>query len=1220
VLYTYLPQRGAEALLDLKNRGLYPTVDAPDFAQFGGSFSNNLNLTVTATQPVYYTTDGSDPREFGTGAVLGTLYTNGVALSRTARLKARARSPGGVWSALTEAVFTLEEKTALRVTELMYHPGHPVNVQGESYLDGDDEFIELQNAGSTPVGLAGLRFTQGVSFDFASCSVQTLNPGEYLLVVKSLAAFTNRYPAVPPQRIAGVFAFPATSLDDAGEKVELTDALGRAVVSFTYNNRWQAATDGAGHSLVPVPGVAQAEGELDYPGNWRTSVYIGGSPAQAEPAAPAASLVLNEILAHTDFAGSPDDSNDGIELYNTTGAPFTLGPGWYLSDDPGELTKWEIPATNSLAAYGWRYFDELHDFHTSLTNGFGLDKSAEQLLLSYLPGTGEDRVVDTVSFKGEENGVPLVRFPDGAASWFYGVPTPGASNRLVDAGVLISEVMYHPKPTAAYPENNENDEYVELYNPTAQPVTLMNLVEDVGVWRLDGGVSYLFPSDTVLPAGGRLAVVSFDPVADAAALGAFLSAYGLTNGQIRLLGPFTGHLNNKTDTVRLERPVNPDAVDAAVSWHVVDRVTYYDAGAWPAGTDGTGCALARLAGRNSGDDPASWVAGLGASPGLAPTKLFMTAPVANTGYLAPATVTVAASIDPSFIVGAIRQVVFAVDGVDAASVVVAPYEASVLLDAREGVRLITARLTDDEGDSTSAALPVVAYTSIPDFSAGLEQTVNRMVTDTINLHASIGDQGGATNPVRFVWSCPGDSSVVVERPSQADASARFAHAGQYELELTLYYGQFVTNRFVTVTVTETNTVNRIPYKESFESYELGSTLVGIGGWYGASAELALIETNRYAAGPGGNPLAGPHSRGLSFSGEITNLLEQASALTNICLDVLVACQPGINEPPELEPEAQLAFWVNESRHLLVWHGQPGSTNRWTELTEVTVSTNEFMRLTVMADYARDLNGSFGFRLWVDRVPVTHPAVWYATASTNNNFLSSIQLTGVGQVDDLVVDTYNSMLYRRIMASAGPHGQVAPAGELLVPVGTSTNISVLPEPFYRVAAVRVDGQAVGPVSVYAFTNVWDEHALAADFAERVTASGVPEVWLNRVNPAWTDRFDEHERMDLDGDGVSTGDEYVMGTDATQSQSVFRVELVVSNGVSEVSFQTVPEGGFYGLGGVRRYALYQADALQTANWQGVEGLTNVVGGGQSVIYTNWIEGVDLRFFRGRVWLEQ
>jgi hypothetical protein len=226
---------------------------------------------------------------------------------------------------------------------------------------------------------------------------------------------------------------------------------------------------------------------------------------------------------------------------------------------------------------------------------------------------------------------------------------------------------------------------------------------------------------------------------------------------------------------------------------------------------------------------------------------------------------------------------------------------------------------------------------------------------------------------------------------------------------------------------------------------------------------------------------------------------------------------------------------------------------------------------------------------------------------------------MGQVDDLVADSYNSMLYRRITAAAGPHGRVVPAGDLLVPVGASTNIAILPDPFYAISAITVDGLATVIATSYAFTNVADDHALSADFAARLTASGVPEFWLNRLNPAWTDDFEAHALADSDGDGVPNGSEYVAGTDASSTQSVFRLQFGTSNGLFAVTFPTVPEGGFYGLGGLRRYALDQTDDLAAIDWQAVQGLSAVAGAGQSISYTNRLDGAGRRFFRGRVWLE-
>jgi hypothetical protein len=102
--------RTAILLTQLKSAGLYPAVAAPEFSQQGGIVDAGFAVTVTAAAgTIYYTRDGSDPRQVG-GAV-GTTAASGssglsLAISATTTLKARAYS-GGVWSALSEVAFTV---------------------------------------------------------------------------------------------------------------------------------------------------------------------------------------------------------------------------------------------------------------------------------------------------------------------------------------------------------------------------------------------------------------------------------------------------------------------------------------------------------------------------------------------------------------------------------------------------------------------------------------------------------------------------------------------------------------------------------------------------------------------------------------------------------------------------------------------------------------------------------------------------------------------------------------------------------------------------------------------------------------------------------------------------------------------------------------------------------------------------------------------------------
>ena len=95
--------------------------------------------------------------------------------------------------------------------------------------------------------------------------------------------------------------------------------------------------------------------------------------------------------------------------------------------------------------------------------------------------------------------------------------------------------------------DNTWEEYVEIHNPLATTVTLE---ETNGAWRLDGGVSFLFPAGTKLAAGETLLVVNFDP-ADTSALSQFETAYQLSPGTVRLFGPYGGKLGNRSDRVAL---------------------------------------------------------------------------------------------------------------------------------------------------------------------------------------------------------------------------------------------------------------------------------------------------------------------------------------------------------------------------------------------------------------------------------------------------------------------------------------------------------------------------------------------------------------------------------------------------------------------------------------------------------------------------------------------
>ncbi|MGH2271610.1 lamin tail domain-containing protein [Anaerohalosphaeraceae bacterium U12dextr] len=533
---------------------------------------------------------------------------------RTYRVRCAMKDNTGRWSHWSNPVQFVSGPAIgadilnyLRISEVMYNPMPDAN---GTYDKDDYEFIELTNISPTQtIDLSNVSIVNGITFSFAGSAVTSLGPKEYVLVVKNKAAFESRYPGLSG-KIAGVYS---GRLNNDGETVEISDTWNGTVVAFTYNDGdgWPQAADGAGHSLVPRDWWAmedQQAGILDYAGSWRQSTYRGGSPGTEDPTA-ITDVVINEFMAHTDFS-SPAypgyDSNDWIELYNTTASPIGLNADWYLSDNIENLKKWALPVV-TIAAKGMLTFDEISGFHSPITKGFGLDKAGERIFLSYLPGNASDRVVDCLRFRGQENGISRGRYPDGGHYWFRMYGSRNTANTLPISDVVISEIMYHPT------EGSTNDEYIELYNPTPASVPLYS-ADGSGAWRLDNAISFTFPAAMSLAAGAKIVIVPFDPVAEPARLNAFEAAYhcDLTAG-VDVFGPWVGALSNGSERLALEKPqASDDPLNpAAISWILIDQVSYSDYDPWPVGADGSGHSLTRLNPDSApycGDDPANWTA------------------------------------------------------------------------------------------------------------------------------------------------------------------------------------------------------------------------------------------------------------------------------------------------------------------------------------------------------------------------------------------------------------------------------------------------------------------------------------------------------------------------------------------------------------------------------------------------------------------------------------
>ena len=108
--------------------------------------------------------------------------------------------------------------------------------------------IKRAHAGDAPLNLQGITVSGAVSFDFSDAKVATLESEDYVVLVSDREAFESRY-ETRDILMGGEYE---GRLDNTGEPLRLSDALGEIFLEYSYDDVWYLTTDGAGDSLVIV--------------------------------------------------------------------------------------------------------------------------------------------------------------------------------------------------------------------------------------------------------------------------------------------------------------------------------------------------------------------------------------------------------------------------------------------------------------------------------------------------------------------------------------------------------------------------------------------------------------------------------------------------------------------------------------------------------------------------------------------------------------------------------------------------------------------------------------------------------------------------------------------------------------------------------------------------------------------------------------------------------
>lgn len=159
-----------------------------------------------------------------------------------------------------------------------------------------------------------------------------------------------------------------------------------------------------------------------------------------------AQVLINEFSASnlSTFVDNHSDYNDWIELYNAGTSSVNLG-GYYLSDDSLDNTKWQMPASITIAANGFARFwasSRNEVIGTSYHTNFSIKQTKnnnEWVVLSDPAGVR----LDMIEIKQRTQvGHSFGRTTNGASTWgIFTSPTINASNNS-----QIPKTAYTDKP------------------------------------------------------------------------------------------------------------------------------------------------------------------------------------------------------------------------------------------------------------------------------------------------------------------------------------------------------------------------------------------------------------------------------------------------------------------------------------------------------------------------------------------------------------------------------------------------------------------------------------------------------------------------------------------------------------------------------------------------------------------------------------------------------
>ncbi len=425
-----------------------------------------------------------------------------------------------------------------------------------------DDFIELYNCDRLPVELTGLALTDNL---ITQPRKSVFGPLSFIDGFGFIAVRADK------QNDPGHVNF---RLSSEQEIISLTDVDGTELDKVLYHHQTTDISQG----LVPDGESALAFFAEPTPGSRNVLT-----------------VVINEVLAHA-HAETPD----WIELYNSGADPVMIG-GWYLSDDQAQWDKYRIPDNTILLSGEYKVFYEDQTFGNGDDPGcrapFALSENGDAVYLTAMADGQRTGYQVWEDFGASPTGMAFGRYRISTGMWHFPLMsenTPNDINATPWIGpVVISEIFYNPGVS-------QDQEFVELYNPTDHPVDLKGYdfeTKEWLSWRFTEGIEYTFGLNVTIPSHGYL-ILAKNPLA-------FTARFGAMPANVTVYGPYDGQLNNGGE--RLELSLPGDEQDGRRYTITAERVDYGNAGRW-ADADGNGKSLTRIHTTGYPNDPTNWKA------------------------------------------------------------------------------------------------------------------------------------------------------------------------------------------------------------------------------------------------------------------------------------------------------------------------------------------------------------------------------------------------------------------------------------------------------------------------------------------------------------------------------------------------------------------------------------------------------------------------------------